>query len=254
VAEGVRGAGVRACAVHHAVRARADRLGPDGGRDYRGAEGGRVPLPLVAMPSGLAPPGPEGRPPHRGGAVGKAIAALVPVCYFTLTLDQRAAALAGVTVAGSFAFLRDLWWDLRRELARNGLLGEFVFSIEQHRTGWAHANVIGTGGLAEAVATGAHAEAQADLVERAVAIGFGPQCVLHEELGRPGLFMYLAKYLGKSGQLPTAAPKGTRRMASSPKALAPHPPKRMKFLDWATAEEAAEGVLCRRLPVRAMQG
>jgi hypothetical protein len=184
------------------------------------------------------------------GAIGRAIASGIPVCYFTLTLDQREAARRGVTVAGSFAFLRDQWWDLRRELARHGLLGEFVCSIEQHVSGWAHANVIGTGGYAEAMATGLHANAQADLVERATAIGFGPQCVLHKKLGRPGLFMYLAKYLGKSGQLPTAAPKGTRRMASSPRALAPRSPKRMEFLDWATPEEAAGAILARSLPTR----
>ncbi len=188
------------------------------------------------------------------GAIGRAIAEGLPVCYFTLTLDQREAARRGVTVGGSFAFLRDLWWDLRRELARHGLLGEFVFSIEQHVSGWAHANIIGTGGYAEAVASGHHAEAQADLIARAVAIGFGPQCVLHSQLGRPGLFMYLAKYLGKSGQLPTAAPKGTRRLASSPRALGPKPPKRMEFIEWATAEEAAEGVLARYLPARSTSG
>lgn len=100
------------------------------------------------------------------------------------------------------------------------------------------------------MATGGHAEAEAGLVERAVATGFGPQCVLHSEVGRPGLFMYLAKYLGESGQLPTAAPKGTRRMASSRKTLGPRPPRVMKFVEWATAEEAAVGILARVLPRR----
>ena len=191
---------------------------------------------------------------HRiaGGAIGRAVAAGEPVCYFTLTLDQREAARRGVTVPGSFPFLRDLWWDLRRELVGHGLLAEFVFSIEQHVSGWAHANIIGTGGYAEAIATGQHAAAQADLVARAVAIGFGPQCVLHSQLGRAGLFMYLAKYLGKSGQLPTTAPKRTRRLASSWRALGPKPPKRMEFLEWATPEEAVAGILNRRLPRRAV--
>jgi hypothetical protein len=66
--------------------------------------------------------------------------------------------------------------------------------------------------------------------------------------------MYLAKYLGKSGQLPTAAPKGTRRLASSPRALAPKAAKRMEFIDWATPEEAAEGLLNRYLPTRKGRG
>ncbi len=184
------------------------------------------------------------------GGVGAAIARREPVAFFTLTLDQRAAARLGVTVAGSFHYLRDLWRDLRKELHRHGLLGEFVFTIEQHRSGWAHANVIGTGGYAEAVATGAHRAAQEDLRARAVAIGFGPQCVLHEELGRPGLVMYLAKYLGKSGQLPTAAPKGTRRLASSPRTLGPRPEGDLEFREWASAEETAEAILGRWLPTR----
>ena len=188
------------------------------------------------------------------GAMGRSLREKLAVAYAVLTMDQSAMKERGVSVQGAYRELLKCFNRLRTDLRYHGLIGEFVVTVEQHRSGWPHVNMLMNGGYAEAVATGAWREARRDLRERAVRAGFGPVLWLDQRVAGGALFHYVAKYLSKSSQAPTAAPKGFRRIRSSAKSLAKVERKRaaniewLGFLKWKEREEFLEKYLLQRMP------
>ncbi len=188
------------------------------------------------------------------GAIGKAVGSGVPVAYAVLTLDRAAEEARGVNRTGSYRELLTRWNRLRQGCRYHGLIGEFVVTVEQHLSGWPHLNLLMTGGYAEAVAAGAWKEARQDLRTRAMRAGFGPVIWLDENAASASLFHYVAKYLNKSKQVPTAAPRGFRRIRASAKTLATVETsmgEAMEFVGFLSAKEREaflEEYLRERMP------
>lgn len=158
--------------------------------------------------------------------------------FLVLTLDRGAWERQGKTRYDAFRELRERWRSLAKALQRRWGGYEYVSTVEVHRSGWPHLNVLlvsrwlarearhrreGEG----AVKSG---PAHDWLREHAIACGFGQQCSIERAGSRRALAGYVVKVAGsveaahagaqvgevvKMSQVPEGAPPHFRRLRSS---------------------------------------
>lgn len=147
--------------------------------------------------------------------------------YLVLTLDQAKDEARGLTAIQAYRTLVRRWQSLRQWMQRNfGPVG-YVATVEQHRTGWPHLNVVVS---CEDLAAAIRAEDRKNgmapgwLKGAAVRAGFGYRAWAEAPRDRDELAGYLVKLahresltgeVAKLSQLPIASPPGTRRLRSS---------------------------------------
>lgn len=153
--------------------------------------------------------------------------------YLVLTLDQARDEGSGLTAISAYRTLVRRWQTLRQWLDRNfGKVG-YVATVEQHRTGWPHLNVVvSCEGFAKAIRDEdkKHGIAPGWLKGAAVRAGFGYRAWAEAPRDPRELAGYIVKLahresltgeVAKLSQLPLASPPGTRRLRSSRAFLPP---------------------------------
>ena len=161
--------------------------------------------------------------------------------YLVLTLDQAKDEARGMTPLLAYRTLVRRWQSLRQWLQRNFGPTGYVGTVEQHRSGWPHLNVVVS---CEEFAAAVRAEdrkhgiAPGWLKGAAVRAGFGYRAWAEAPRDQRELAGYLVKLahkesltgeVAKLSQLPLASPSGTRRLRSSRGFL---PPSTTKTGDW----------------------
>ena len=147
--------------------------------------------------------------------------------YLVLTLDQQSDAERGLTPLESYRTVTRRFQTFRQWLVRNYGAATYVATVEQHRTGWPHLNVVVS---CAAFAAAIRAEKRQDgtapgwLKSAAVRAGFGWKAWAEAPRDLEQLAGYMVKLahresltgeVVKTSQLPIAAPHGTRRLRSS---------------------------------------
>lgn len=153
--------------------------------------------------------------------------------YLVLTLDQAKDQAHGMTPITAYRSLVRRWQSLRQWLQRRfGRVG-YVATVEQHRTGWPHLNVVvSCESFAAAIRTEDRKNGIAPgwLKGAAVRAGFGYRAWAEAPRNAEELAGYLVKLahreslmgeVAKLSQLPLASPPGTRRLRSSRAFLPP---------------------------------
>lgn len=153
--------------------------------------------------------------------------------YLVLTLDQDRDASRGMTAISAYRSLVRRWQSLRQWLQRQFGRVAYVATVEQHRTGWPHLNVVVA---CEDFAAAIREEGRKNgiapgwLKGAAVRAGFGYRAWAEAPRDRTELAGYLVKLahreslmgeVAKLSQLPLASPPGTRRLRSSRAFLPP---------------------------------
>lgn len=166
--------------------------------------------------------------------------------FLVLTLDQRADAARGMTKQQAFGDVlvrrvQSLIQWIRRNHDRGA---RYVLTVEQHRSGWPHVNVIlHAPELARLLELEGRQDGLAPEWLRDVAVSCGLGRQLWAETPRTSgkrLAAYIVKLahqetltvageVAKLSQVPVTAPRGFRRLRSSPGFL----PKRMKLAEYA---------------------
>jgi hypothetical protein len=153
--------------------------------------------------------------------------------YLVLTLDQGKDESHGMTPISAYRSLVRRWQSLRQWLQRQfGQVG-YVATVEQHRTGWPHLNlVVSCVDFAAAIRAEDRKNGIAPswLKGAAVRAGFGYRAWAEAPRDHQELAGYLVKLahkesllgeVAKLSQLPLASPPGTRRLRSSRAFLPP---------------------------------
>jgi hypothetical protein len=153
--------------------------------------------------------------------------------YVVLTLAQDKETSRGLDAARAYATVARRWQSLRQWIERHyGRVG-YVGTIEQHRSGWPHLNlIIANEKFAEAIRASAKPDGKAPhwLKSPAVRCGFGYQAWAEPPRDVQQLAGYIVKLahretltgeVTKLSQLPLMAPPGTRRLRSSWRFLPP---------------------------------
>lgn len=153
--------------------------------------------------------------------------------YLVLTLDQAKDQAHGMTPIAAYRSLVRRWQSLRQWLQRQfGRVG-YVATVEQHRTGWPHLNVVvSCADFAAAIRAEDRKNGIAPgwLKGAAVRAGFGYRAWAEAPRDAEELAGYLVKLahreslmgeVAKLSQLPLASPPGTRRLRSSRAFLPP---------------------------------
>lgn len=153
--------------------------------------------------------------------------------YLVLTLDQSRDEGSGLTAISAYRTLVRRWQTLRQWMGRHfGKVG-YVATVEQHRTGWPHLNVVvSCEGFAKAIREEDKKNGIAPgwLKGAAVRAGFGYRAWAEAPKNHRELAGYLVKLahreslsgeVAKLSQLPLASPPGTRRLRSSRSFLPP---------------------------------
>ncbi len=153
--------------------------------------------------------------------------------YLVLTFDRTKDEGRGLTPITAYRTLVRRWQSLRQWLQRNfGKVG-YVATVEQHRTGWPHLNVVvSCGELAKAIRDEDRKNGIAPgwLKGAAVRAGFGYRAWAEAPRDQRELAGYLVKLahkesltgeVAKLSQLPIHSPPGTRRLRSSKGFLPP---------------------------------
>jgi len=153
--------------------------------------------------------------------------------YLVLTLDQDKDESHGMTPISAYRSLVRRWQSLRQWLQRQfGRVG-YVATVEQHRTGWPHLNVVvSSEDFAAAIRQEDRKNGVAPgwLKGAAVRAGFGYRAWAEAPRNTEELAGYLVKLahreslmgeVAKLSQLPLASPPGTRRLRSSRAFLPP---------------------------------
>lgn len=147
--------------------------------------------------------------------------------YLVLTFDQDKDESHGMTPISAYRSLVRRWQSLKQWLQRQfGRVG-YVATVEQHRTGWPHLNVVVS---CEDFAAAIREENRKNgiapgwLKGAAVRAGFGYRAWAEAPRNTDELAGYLVKLahreslmgeVAKLSQLPLASPPGTRRLRSS---------------------------------------
>jgi hypothetical protein len=147
--------------------------------------------------------------------------------YLVLTLDRDKDESRGFTAITAYRTLVRRWQSLRQWLQRNfGKVG-YVATVEQHRTGWPHLNVVvSCADFAKAIRDEDKKNGIAPgwLKGAAVRAGFGYRAWAEAPRDQRELAGYLVKLahkesltgeVAKLSQLPIHSPPGTRRLRSS---------------------------------------
>ena len=153
--------------------------------------------------------------------------------YLVLTFDQDKDGAHGMTPISAYRSLVRRWQSLRQWLQRQfGRVG-YVATVEQHKTGWPHLNlVVSCEGFAAAIREEDRKNGVAPgwLKGAAVRAGFGYKAWAEAPRDLEQLAGYLVKLAHKESltgevvklnQLPLASPPGTRRLRSSRAFLPP---------------------------------
>lgn len=150
------------------------------------------------------------------------------VCFLVLTLPRRG------TRRGAYETLWRRWQSLRQWLQRTYGKFPFAATVEQHRDGWPHLNVVlvGTDELLAVVDRGG--EYSRWLLPAAARSGWGWRVSAERARDASRVAAYLVKVARlageatKASQLPLAAPRGLRRLRASRGFL----PPRVKGNEW----------------------
>lgn len=145
------------------------------------------------------------------------------VAFAVLTFDQRHGPYR--TVEGAFAGLVEAWPKLRKRLVREYGKLDYVATVEVHRSGWPHLNVIIVGEMGRACQGDGWKKVRQILRQHAIECGLGKVLSLEAARSRKALAGYVVKLCdeldGLSGevvklsQAPVTAPAGFRRLRSS---------------------------------------
>lgn len=148
--------------------------------------------------------------------------------YLVLTLDQTGEAEKGMTPFEAYRTVTRRWATLRQWMVRNYGAVTYVATVEQHRTGWPHLNVVvSCAGFAAAIRASKQRKdgtAPDWFKGAAVRAGFGYRATAQAPRDIEKLAGYIVKLahqesltgeVVKLSQLPIASPHGTRRLRSS---------------------------------------
>lgn len=161
--------------------------------------------------------------------------------YLVLTLDQQSEAERGLTPFEAYRTVTRRFQTFRQWLVRNYGAATYVATVEQHRTGWPHLNVVvSCAGFAAAIRAEKRKDGTAPgwLKSAAVRAGFGWKAWAEAPRDLEQLAGYMVKLahresltgeVVKTSQLPIAAPHGTRRLRSSRAFLPPATTKTGEF-------------------------